>query len=353
MAHSSTFLTSSATAEEKETRQSAFKDASFQIDDKVDASSFIADMMMELDAKKVSYLRHEFEQRGELTLSEFVMVMKICLTRENREELSSGAEAQMISSLCELFAQIDINGDGSLEWSEFTSFVVEMGLETQQHKPDGIQAYSFSGAEEIGKARIGKVYYFSGNDSIVTCELDKCVCSVFTNEFVHRYNISREETAGVIQGVVFLDSMDQYAISSSANLLSFHDEHSGHLVKSFRTPTVQVCLEWVDEYMTLYTADRSGVIRAWDLVEMEEKHFMGAAASDAHHDAKSGDDRREANDSGHTDCVMGLLRLDGLEILASASMDCRIGLWDLATGKVRLGSHRDACIQLTPTHGCF
>lgn len=30
--------------------------------------------------------------------------------------------------LCELFAQIDVNGDGTMEWEEFTSYCVEAGI---------------------------------------------------------------------------------------------------------------------------------------------------------------------------------------------------------------------------------
>src|SRR3546814_18474982 len=32
---------------------------------------------------------------------------------------------QTVADLCELFAQIDVNGDGTMEWEEFTGFLVE------------------------------------------------------------------------------------------------------------------------------------------------------------------------------------------------------------------------------------
>ena len=34
----------------------------------------------------------------------------------------------LVCNLCELFDQIDVNGDGTLEWEEFTGFCVEAGL---------------------------------------------------------------------------------------------------------------------------------------------------------------------------------------------------------------------------------
>ena len=37
-------------------------------------------------------------------------------------------KSELIVDLCELFAQIDFNGDGTVEWPEFTSFCVEAGM---------------------------------------------------------------------------------------------------------------------------------------------------------------------------------------------------------------------------------
>ena len=235
----------------------------------------------------------------------------------------------MISNLCELFAQIDINGDGSMEWSELTSFIVEMGLQTQQHKPDGIQPYAFTSAEVLCKrnAQIGQIYHFATPDTLVTCELDASACTVYTSSFTKRFDLTRGEDA-VVLGVGYLDSMGLYVVSTSDCTISLHDEHAGYLLRSFRTSTAQMCLEWVDEYRTLYTADRGGAIRAWDVVEMEEKHFVGGGGG-------GGGGAGGGHTGGHTDCVLAVLRLDGLDILASASMDRRVGLWDLATGRLR------------------
>ena len=37
-------------------------------------------------------------------------------------------KSELVVDLCELFAQIDVNGDGTVEWPEFTSFCVEAGM---------------------------------------------------------------------------------------------------------------------------------------------------------------------------------------------------------------------------------
>ena len=38
------------------------------------------------------------------------------------------ASVKLVKDLCELFEQIDVNGDGALEWEEFTGFCVEAGM---------------------------------------------------------------------------------------------------------------------------------------------------------------------------------------------------------------------------------
>ena len=66
---------------------------------------------------------------GVVDMVEFVNILKEELMQDFRNaELGSevfGCEDELVENLCELFKCIDINGDGTMEWSEFTSFVVE------------------------------------------------------------------------------------------------------------------------------------------------------------------------------------------------------------------------------------
>ena len=111
--------------------------------------------MLNLNIEKVDRLQSEFEHlggEGGLTLSEFVSTMKTCLT-EGRV-LDEQEEARLVSKLIETFATIDINGDGSLEWTEFTSFIIEMGIASHEHKPDAIQFYQYTGTFTHGSQRL-------------------------------------------------------------------------------------------------------------------------------------------------------------------------------------------------------
>ena len=151
---------------------------------------FVSEIMMCLDTEKVKGLRTEFSRRIDgLELPEFCHVMKSCLLRQPRTEdggeeahggvggdggdsskLRSMSDARLVAHFCELFEQVDVNGNGSLDWDEFTSHIVEMVMATHDHKPDIIQNYTPGIVKEVSKRRtsyIKELYYFEANDAIV------------------------------------------------------------------------------------------------------------------------------------------------------------------------------------------
>ena len=72
-------------------------------------------------------------------------------------------ETEKVCALSELFAQIDINGDGTMEWEEFTTYIVESGLRASAEGPTAIQRYQPAKLwEDTSKHKqdIVKMYYF-------------------------------------------------------------------------------------------------------------------------------------------------------------------------------------------------
>ena len=261
-------------------------------------------------------------------------------------------ELRFVSNLCELFAEIDVNGDGSLEWTEFTSFIVESGAASKKHRVDAIQKFSYVDSIDFGKPTGGveKLVYFRENETIVSIDYDSSDCYVYSSSLALRFKLSRAASDGLIRCVGYLSKKAQYVITSSDSTMSFYDAQNGMLVKSFRTTTVQICLEWVAEYGLLYTGDMSGTIRAWDVDAMEEKFHMGGSSAEV--GTKAWSNERTNNVVGHQDSVMCLLRLHGMDIIASASMDSFIYLWDMTTGHRRrvLAGHRKGvtCLAYIP-----
>ncbi len=57
-----------------------------------------------------------------LSLEQFVKVMLVHLNLPDTKD-----KVGLVKNLIELFKQIDVNNDGSMEWEEFTNHIIELG----------------------------------------------------------------------------------------------------------------------------------------------------------------------------------------------------------------------------------
>lgn len=91
---------------------------------------FILHIMTHLGEHSQKRIEKEIRRSGGVVdMIDFVHIMKEELMADFRSSESGfegfGSDEELVENLCELFKCIDINGDGTLEWSEFTSFVIE------------------------------------------------------------------------------------------------------------------------------------------------------------------------------------------------------------------------------------
>uniref|UniRef100_K3XBR7 EF-hand domain-containing protein n=1 Tax=Globisporangium ultimum (strain ATCC 200006 / CBS 805.95 / DAOM BR144) TaxID=431595 RepID=K3XBR7_GLOUD len=83
-------------------------------------------IMVRLQVEDLTLLKADFDRMGRgLSLHEFVSVM---LDRVSGWEPDT--VVAFIKDLVELFLQVDVNGDGTMEWEEFTSAIIEGGMGT-------------------------------------------------------------------------------------------------------------------------------------------------------------------------------------------------------------------------------
>lgn len=80
-------------------------------------------IMVRLQVEDLTLLKEDFDRAGRgLSLHEFVNVML------DRVSWKPESVVSFIEDLIELFAQVDVNGDGTMEWEEFTSAIIEGGM---------------------------------------------------------------------------------------------------------------------------------------------------------------------------------------------------------------------------------
>src|SRR5689334_16990106 len=74
-------------------------------------------MTMRMDPSALTAIRKEFFAReDEVTLEEFIYIIEKHL---NKADMSAQEAKEFVANMSELFKDIDVNGDGMMEWSEF------------------------------------------------------------------------------------------------------------------------------------------------------------------------------------------------------------------------------------------
>ena len=84
------------------------------------ADGFVKDIMHLLNSDRMGIVRATFAaSQDTLTRDEFLRLIFSNIQTVNIDDVS------LIKNLIELFHQVDINGDGSIDWEEFTAYVIE------------------------------------------------------------------------------------------------------------------------------------------------------------------------------------------------------------------------------------
>jgi hypothetical protein len=87
-------------------------------------------MMMKMNPEALTAVRKEFFMREDaVKLHEFMYIIEKHLSGPIQDDstlfMQTAEKREFGLNMCELFKEIDVNGDGDLEWMEFTQFVVE------------------------------------------------------------------------------------------------------------------------------------------------------------------------------------------------------------------------------------
>lgn len=103
--------------------------------------------------------------------------------------------ANVVALIQEVFAQIDINGDDQVDWEEFTSFCIEMGMMTTKQTSDmdegGTVEYIFdetyADRSSSGTRPIQCIEEIKDKHRIVVVEEKTFFFNVYTRQGVSRF----------------------------------------------------------------------------------------------------------------------------------------------------------------------
>lgn len=108
--------------------------------------NLLTNLTMNFDPFTISILKKEFEARdGEIDMEEFILILKHHL--HHWKSNLANRNRTMVKILSQLFKDIDINGNGQLDWDEFTNYIIEKAVingSEKKNKVDAIKTYSHS-----------------------------------------------------------------------------------------------------------------------------------------------------------------------------------------------------------------
>ena len=304
-------------------------------------------IMVRISVEDLAHLRQAFlkEELG-LSQSQFVQVMLTHLPWTDDSVVS------LVEDLIELFAQIDVNGDGTMEWQEFTNFLVEAGMDaiTKRVKWKAIQYEVSSRYSDSCLRQIRAIKYLPELGRLLVLDKDRPIVRIYDpaslfSEFSYvtpdlklcqdfhphcnvdgyRRNHPNGSSSTPVQAIEYLSSLEMVAVSAGDlklslwNFTSIVTMDQPPIVAEVPTPRPQRLLAWSDTTNLLFSADISMSIRAWSVTQNKKKKCRI---------------RLQFLMTQHTDLIQDLIILNDSTI-ASGGMDNRILLWDTRTGECK------------------
>jgi WD40 repeat protein len=274
---------------------------------KIDSSS-IADFVLQLDVKKLGSLRREFVRMNDsLSLYDFVRCIRSLLPNKMLSE-------ETTSHLVELFAEIDVSGDHSLQWEEFMGYISDASLifKSSLHTDDILQYREIPlPVQKRGIPQINRVQYLPTLDKYLCAESSGVVKLFRGADLQPDRNLEGHE--GLILDACDMGSRNSFATSATDSKLAFWDPNTLKPTMQLRTYRPQLALAWNESESMFYSGSVDGTLYYWDPDTMNEILYV----------------------KGHSEAISALEVVPEISLIASGSYDKLVKIWDCGTGKLR------------------
>ncbi|CAD8135461.1 unnamed protein product [Paramecium pentaurelia] len=297
-------------------------------------------------------------RQGSMEVTEFILVVKEHLLSWQLE--ISNRDIKLIRQLVNLFEEIDLNGNGKLEWEEFTNYIIEKAtvLNNIKSKQDEIKLYTKSNMKPFKKFTqiITRVIYIK--------EIDKIA---FFEEGSDEIQFMTPDGGFGLRPLKIVPISDKVVTTQAKK---DKDKQNFIIVKKEDTiekKTKILTMLYIDDpkYQVLLTSTHDGYVRGWRYQssgfvlanqpdndeEMIEHHFNNDIYSmtwDGINEIlycgqkegqiniwnlKTDTETQLQSEGGHTDVVMDMIAMPKLQFMASASLDGNLILWNTLYNK--------------------
>ena len=189
---------------------------------KNEESSNEIDIMSYINKDKLNLINDAFNKLGMgLSLDQFLRIMLHFADISTEQE-----KINYVEKLIDAFKQIDVNGDETLEWDEFSNFIVETGISKQKNNfVDVIRNYHLSTVikdKQKHDNEIYKIYFFEQIKHLIVLENEskKILVYYYTTGALVANFIAHN---GSVIAAEYLQGQNLIVTSGSDNYLMFWD----------------------------------------------------------------------------------------------------------------------------------
>jgi WD40 repeat protein len=245
---------------------------------------------------------------------------------KHTEIVDENKKIDYFEALIDSFEQIDVNGDETMEWDEFSNYIVETGIAKQKKNfIDVIRNYHIN-------TSISKITHDS---EIIKCLFVPKLKNLFVLEsrskkikiinFDSNSNLSTKKTRIIeaahqssVINIEHIPSINVIVTSGSDNVLKFWSLNKDfELINKLPTREVQLIIKWSDKSKLLITGGFDCVLNVYKNIEFEE----------------NGNFKNSVNLVSmkriHKDSISDILIIDKLGLIASSCFIGIINLWSL------------------------
>ncbi|CAE7594193.1 unnamed protein product [Symbiodinium natans] len=281
-------------------------------------------VLTDLSADLLEHVKEEFlDNGGVLDGEQFVKAMMRNLDmggydRPGKSAHLTGEEpvlssATKAAAVMDLFQHVDVHGEGAVSWEDVSNYFIEQGMSGgDEFTVDSIKTYEVSQVQDTSKHEtpVEKLVYLEPIDSLVCLSRGSRSFRLYEPKRCTLKHMVPGHRGSVIN-CCYVDAWSQIATTAADMTICFWDSHL-QLRNRLAAKDVQLCLQWDNISRSLFSGAIDGTLSRWDLNSMTLA------------DIRKGNHKKAIND---------LLMAQDINLLASASSDGSILMWDTATMK--------------------
>ncbi|CAE7683877.1 unnamed protein product, partial [Symbiodinium microadriaticum] len=300
-----------------------------------------------LSSTALPKLKKCFQKGNGLPIKQFTEVLFTQLYETNPRVGEDVEAAYTVALLQDMFSQIDFNGDGAVDWDEFTTFCIHTGLVgasgatgaadgPSAAQKDTLDEYVIEYGEDKeikdtvlnSYSPLASMRYLSTLKRVMVIPEKRDTVMMFDNFFGHQSTLNPHMLSSAesheklkVYDILYIPSKDVYVYCASDHTIVICKEKSSlggkkvhyTVVHRIFSSYLHIKLCWSEGSRILCSVAADNIIYGWELDGSSPTFHV----------------------SRHKDLVTDFISIDSMDIFATCSLDKRIVLWSQTSRRVK------------------